>query len=238
MTFVQLIDLQDQSVRRDEPTDGHLGRTDQSGKRTAAHSVIGKDRSDASHFVEIVEFPSYEEAMRNSKLPETDRIFREMVALCDGDADVHRSGRGAGRGAVRGQRTGVLRDGRRAGRTAAAGRSGPPRTITTTIPRNEQDTGGDGPAAGRGRGGGAAASTWRSRSRTRSPRATGWPPRWTWNGTHTGDFMGIPASGRKVGMTGTTTFRCRDDGKIAEGWWQYDRLGLMAQLGALDALER
>ena len=61
--------------------------------------------------------------------------------------------------------------------------------------------------------------------------------RWTWNATHTGDFMGIPAGGKKVAMTGTTTFRCRDDGKIAEAWWQYDRLGLMAQLGALDALE-
>jgi predicted ester cyclase len=38
-------------------------------------------------------------------------------------------------------------------------------------------------------------------------------------------------------MTGTTVFRCQEDGKIVEGWWQYDRLGLMSQLGALDALE-
>ena len=39
-------------------------------------------------------------------------------------------------------------------------------------------------------------------------------------------------------MTGTTIHRCAEDGKIVEGWWQYDRLGLMAQLGALDSLEQ
>ena len=61
--------------------------------------------------------------------------------------------------------------------------------------------------------------------------------RWTWNGRHTGDFMGIPATGKEVSMTGCTIHRCTPDGKIAEGWWQYDRLGLMEQLGALEDLE-
>lgn len=82
MTFVQLIDCK--TSRFDEMNrlmDTWVEQT--KGKRTATHSVIGKDRSDASHFIEIVEFPSYEEAMRNSNLPETDKIFREMVALCD-----------------------------------------------------------------------------------------------------------------------------------------------------------
>ena len=83
MTFVQLIDCR--TSRFDEMNrlmDTWVEKT--KGKRTATHSVIGKDRADASHFVEIVEFPSYEDAMRNSKLPETDTIFQEMVALCDG----------------------------------------------------------------------------------------------------------------------------------------------------------
>ncbi|NUR41408.1 MAG: SnoaL-like domain-containing protein, partial [Streptomyces sp.] len=62
--------------------------------------------------------------------------------------------------------------------------------------------------------------------------------RWTWHGTHTGDFMGMPATGKRVSMTGTTIHRCGADGRIAEGWWQYDRLGLMEQLGALDDLEQ
>jgi steroid delta-isomerase-like uncharacterized protein len=62
--------------------------------------------------------------------------------------------------------------------------------------------------------------------------------RWTWNGTHKGDFMGIPASGKKVSMTGTCIQRFTADEKITEAWWEYDRLGLMAQLGALEGLER
>jgi predicted ester cyclase len=34
-------------------------------------------------------------------------------------------------------------------------------------------------------------------------------------------------------MTGTTIFRFRD-GRIQEGWWHEDIMGLMRQLGALD----
>ncbi|GAA2586012.1 hypothetical protein GCM10010304_31300 [Streptomyces roseoviolaceus] len=61
--------------------------------------------------------------------------------------------------------------------------------------------------------------------------------RWTFHGRHKGDFLGIPPTGKDVTMTGTTVHRCTPDGKIAEGWWEYDRLGLMQQLGALDPLE-
>lgn len=56
---------------------------------------------------------------------------------------------------------------------------------------------------------------------------------WTWTGTHKGDFMGIPPTGRQCIMTGTTIFRFRD-GRIQEGWWHEDIMGLMRQLGALD----
>jgi steroid delta-isomerase-like uncharacterized protein len=62
--------------------------------------------------------------------------------------------------------------------------------------------------------------------------------RWTWNATHKGDFLGISATGKRVTMTGTTIFRFRGDGKITETWWEHDQLGLMQQLGVLDALER
>ena len=56
--------------------------------------------------------------------------------------------------------------------------------------------------------------------------------RWAWAGKHTGDFVGIPATGQNVTMTGTTWHRFRD-GRICEGWWEYDRAGLMEQLGVL-----
>ncbi|MEU1277511.1 ester cyclase [Streptomyces sp. NPDC005805] len=54
---------------------------------------------------------------------------------------------------------------------------------------------------------------------------------WTWTGWHKGEFEGIPATGEQCAMTGTVLFRFHG-GRIAEGWWHYDRLGLMHQLGA------
>ncbi|MFF9392746.1 ester cyclase [Streptomyces griseoluteus] len=49
--------------------------------------------------------------------------------------------------------------------------------------------------------------------------------RWTWNATHTGDFLGIAPTGRRVSMTGLTLFRLGENGKIAESWWQHDHPG-------------
>ena len=51
-------------------------------------------------------------------------------------------------------------------------------------------------------------------------------------GTHTGDFQGIPATGRKMAVQGMTIMRFRD-GKIAERWNQFDQMGLMQQLGMI-----
>jgi hypothetical protein len=36
--------------------------------------------------VQIVEFPSYDDAMRNSQLPETSAFAEKMMTLCDGEA--------------------------------------------------------------------------------------------------------------------------------------------------------
>ncbi|MEU4165789.1 ester cyclase [Streptomyces sp. NPDC026665] len=234
MTFMQLIDCR--TSRFDEMNrlmDTWVEKT--KGKRTATHSVIGKDRSDASHFVEIVEFPSYEDAMRNSKLAETDTIFQEMVALCEGmptftDLDVVRDEQ--------------LYAANIRGFFEMLGAPGelPPldglmaESYHDHDPANEQDTMGL-DAIRREmemwRGGFDFTFTIDDQI-AEGDRVCS---RWTWSGTHTGDFMGIPASGKQVSMTGTTIFRCNEDGKIAEGWWEYDRLGLMADLGALDAME-
>jgi steroid delta-isomerase-like uncharacterized protein len=58
--------------------------------------------------------------------------------------------------------------------------------------------------------------------------------RYTWRGTHRGDFFGIPATGRSVTVAGTSIYRI-SDGKIAEEWWLEDLLGLMRQIGAVPA---
>jgi steroid delta-isomerase-like uncharacterized protein len=59
--------------------------------------------------------------------------------------------------------------------------------------------------------------------------------RYTWSGTHQGEYFGIPATGKPVKWTVTTTFKIVD-GKIHESWINYDRLGVMQQLGVAPTL--
>ncbi len=56
--------------------------------------------------------------------------------------------------------------------------------------------------------------------------------RLTARGTHRGELMGIPASGRQVTVAAMELYRL-DDGKIAEQWVTMDVLGLLQQLGAI-----
>jgi len=58
----------------------------------------------------------------------------------------------------------------------------------------------------------------------------------TWSMTHTGEFQGIPATGRTVTGTGIDIFRIQD-GQLAEQWSESDNLSFMQQLGALPAAD-
>ena len=55
--------------------------------------------------------------------------------------------------------------------------------------------------------------------------------RLTFRGTHRGELLGIPATGRPVTMTGLTMVRLAND-RLVEGWVKNDMLGLLQQLGA------
>lgn len=56
--------------------------------------------------------------------------------------------------------------------------------------------------------------------------------RWSSVGTHGGDFMGIPPTGKTVTTTGITIFRL-DGGKIVEEWSESDMIGMLQQVGAI-----
>ena len=56
--------------------------------------------------------------------------------------------------------------------------------------------------------------------------------RFTFRGTHTGEFMGIAATGRLVTMTGIDVVRIVD-GKIVEFWYAEQLHDLLRQLDAL-----
>jgi predicted ester cyclase len=58
--------------------------------------------------------------------------------------------------------------------------------------------------------------------------------RWTATMTHTGKFIGIAPTGEKVTITGTTIQKIAN-GKIVEGWDNWDQLGLLVQLKAINA---
>lgn len=56
--------------------------------------------------------------------------------------------------------------------------------------------------------------------------------RMTMDFTHTGEFMGLPASGKQASVLGIAIMRIAD-GKVADYWGSPDRMGLMQQIGAL-----
>jgi steroid delta-isomerase-like uncharacterized protein len=58
--------------------------------------------------------------------------------------------------------------------------------------------------------------------------------RWTATMTHKGNFLGFAPTGKKATITGTTTQRI-SGGKIVEGWDNWDQLGLLVQIGAVQA---
>ncbi|GGX34262.1 ester cyclase [Streptomyces chartreusis] len=228
MTFVQLIDCR--TSRFDEMNrlmDRWVEQT--KGKRTATHDVIGKDRSDSGHFVEIVEFASYEDAMRNSNLPETDRIFQQMVALCDEtptftDLDV-----------VRDEQLNCLAA---RGFFEDMGRMAP-EDIGDHLTDDYVDDDPSYPEPVRGvegireqYAGWRAAFDFAFRIDDQMAQDDQVCTRWTWSARHNGEFLGIAATGQDVTMRGMTWQRFRD-GRICESHWMYDRAGLLEQLGVL-----
>jgi len=56
--------------------------------------------------------------------------------------------------------------------------------------------------------------------------------RWTARGTHNGQLMNIPPTGKQVALKGIDILRL-DNGRIAERWGEFDALGMLSQLGAI-----
>jgi hypothetical protein len=83
MAFIQIIEMTTSKFGEVEALmDEWVAQTD--GKRKANSAVLTEDRDRPGTYVQIVEFPSYEEAMANSELPETSHFAERIAALCDG----------------------------------------------------------------------------------------------------------------------------------------------------------
>ncbi|MFI1969559.1 ester cyclase [Streptomyces cinnamoneus] len=230
MTFLQVIDCKTSRFDdMDRLMDDWVTATE--GKRTATHSIVGRDRSAGDHYVEIIEFPSYEEAMKNSNLPETNRIFEEMVALCDGlpsftDLDV-----------VRDEQLNKATARRFFEDVAVRGDLELVDELCTADYRDHDVAKAEETVVGcealkEDVAGWRAAFDFAFSLHCQLAEGDQVSTHWSWRGTHQGDFMGLQPTGQEVTMDGVTIHRFRD-GRIAEGWWIFDMLGLMRQLGAV-----
>jgi steroid delta-isomerase-like uncharacterized protein len=56
--------------------------------------------------------------------------------------------------------------------------------------------------------------------------------RLTVRGTHLGEFMGIPATGKQMAVSGVSIWRLAD-GKLVNEWVNWDSLAMMQQLGVV-----
>jgi len=61
--------------------------------------------------------------------------------------------------------------------------------------------------------------------------------RWSCRATHKGDLSGIAPTGKQININGVSIARFTN-GKMAEGWVNWDALGLMQQLGVVPELHK
>ena len=83
MAFVQVIEF-DTSKFDEVQAIGQEWEAAAGGESKARRRVLCQDRDRPGHYVNIVFFDSYEEAMENSNLPVTQEFSQKMMALADG----------------------------------------------------------------------------------------------------------------------------------------------------------
>ncbi|HEX2023126.1 MAG TPA: hypothetical protein VHF00_00335 [Acidimicrobiales bacterium] len=83
MGFIQLVEFT--TTNTDQIRElGEQFQRDTEGKRTSLRAMICADRDIPDRYVVVAEFPSYEEAMANSELPETQEFSAAMSELVQG----------------------------------------------------------------------------------------------------------------------------------------------------------
>ena len=59
------------------------------GKHKIRRRVVAEDREDPGRYLLMAFFDSYEEAMENSAMPETDALTKKMMGMVDGFPTFH-----------------------------------------------------------------------------------------------------------------------------------------------------
>jgi hypothetical protein len=82
MAFVQIIEFKSSDIEGIRKAGEDWERATE-GKRTSRRQLLARDRSDPGRYFMIVFFDSYESAMANSQLPETQASADTFAALSD-----------------------------------------------------------------------------------------------------------------------------------------------------------
>jgi hypothetical protein len=83
MAFVQIIEFRTSDIDKARQVNDEWWRATE-GKRTVRRELLARDRSDPSLCFAVVFFDSFESAMENSDLPETQAAAQQYAKLSDG----------------------------------------------------------------------------------------------------------------------------------------------------------
>ena len=85
MEFIQIIECRTSKLDELTALEDEWERATE-GKRTLRRSIIARDRNDPERHLVLAFFDSYESAMKNSELPETQAISEKMAAVSESPA--------------------------------------------------------------------------------------------------------------------------------------------------------
>jgi quinol monooxygenase YgiN len=88
MAFIQIIEARASNVDAIRSLEADWEQATE-GKRTTRRSILTQDRNDPGRHLIIVFFDSYESAVENSNLPETQEFAAKLAAVLDGPMIFH-----------------------------------------------------------------------------------------------------------------------------------------------------
>jgi len=80
MAFIQIVEFTTSDFDAVQKIDEEWQKATE-GKRTARRQIVTRDRNNPDRYLALVFFDSYESAMENSKLPETETFSKQYQAV-------------------------------------------------------------------------------------------------------------------------------------------------------------
>jgi hypothetical protein len=82
MEFIQIIECRTSRIDELKALEDEWEQATE-GKRTLRRSIVTRDRKDPNRYLILAVFDTYESAMENSNLPETNEFGQQQAALLD-----------------------------------------------------------------------------------------------------------------------------------------------------------